>query len=173
VAETSTLTGVRTSSPARYAFGRRLGLSLLLVIVLAGASGWLGVKAHTTSRAGADGYRLTLTYPQVARAGLDVPWELRLSNPAGFTGPITIAVTASYFDIFEYQDLHPEAESERSTGHFVYLTFSKPPDGATAFTVSLDTYVQPASQIGRHATLEAFIGQRQVATLKFTTVLMP
>src|SRR4051812_19587507 len=143
----------------------------MLVIVVAGASGWLGVRAHTEHASGG-GYDLTLTYPKVARAGLDIPWELRLVHPGGFTGKITIAVSANYFDIFEFQGMHPEPSDETADGRFVYLTFEPPPTG-DVFTTALDTYVQPASQIGRHATVQAIVGGEPVAEVSYSTWLVP
>src|SRR3954447_9028143 len=109
-----------TRENQRGLWGRRIALVAMFVIVAAGASGWLGVRAHTTSASGA-GYDLTLTYPKVARPGLDIPWELRLEHPGGFSGDITIAVSADYFDIFEFQGMHPEPSDETADGDFVYL----------------------------------------------------
>jgi hypothetical protein len=41
------------------------------------------------------------------------------------------------------------------------------------FTTSLDTYVQPASQIGRDATVRAIIDDRTVAEVNYSTWLVP
>jgi hypothetical protein len=170
--EDSTLDDVRRVAPRRAGvLGRRVALTAMAVVVLVAATGWLGVRAETV-RVRSAGYELSLTYPRVARAGLDIPWELRLVHAGGFSEPITVAVSASYFDIFEYQDLHPEAMSERSDAKFVYLTFAPPPAG-DVFTVSLDTYVQPASQIGRHAETEVVIGGQTVAHVSYSTWLVP
>jgi len=57
--------------------GRRIALVVMAVVVVVGASGWLGVHAGTASTSD-NGYQLTVTYPHVARAGLDIPWNLRL-----------------------------------------------------------------------------------------------
>jgi hypothetical protein len=141
------------------------------LLVATGASGWLGVHAETV-RSGAMGYDMTLTYPRVARAGLDVPWELRLTHPGGFDSDITIAISSSYYDIFEFQGMHPNPSDETSDGRFVYLTFS-PPKTGDVFTTSLDTYVQPGSQIGRHAVAEALVHGVVVARVSYSTLLFP
>ena len=146
-------------------------MSFLAVFVAAGASGWLGVHAETVQQEGA-GYRLTLTYPRVARAGLDIPWELRLTHAGGFDSNITIAISANYYDIIEFQGMHPEPGDETADGKFVYLTFSPPPTG-DVFTTSLDTYVQPGSQVGRHAVTEAIVRGVVVARVNFSTTLLP
>src|SRR3954471_16764782 len=76
VSSDSTLHDVRRDAHVgRWA--RRVGLTVLLLVVIAGAAGLFGVRSRTTVKhAGA--YTLTVTYPQVARAGLDVPWRLRV-----------------------------------------------------------------------------------------------
>jgi hypothetical protein len=166
---TQDVTGVERNR--RGHIGRRVALSVIALIVAAGATGWLGVHAQTTS-ASAKGYHLSVTYPRVARAGLDVPWELRLTSPDGFDSDITIAISADYYDIFEFQGMHPEPSDETSDGKFVYLTFSAPKTG-NVFTTALDTYVQPGSQIGRHATTSAEIDGHVVASVSYTTTVMP
>jgi len=170
-AEDSTLSDVRpTARNKRAILGRRIALALMLLAVLIGATGFLGVKARTIHASG-EGYSMTLTYPQIARAGLDIPWRLTLHHPGGFSGKITVAVSNRYWDIFEFQGLHPDASDETADSKFVYLTF-EPPSGDT-FSVSLDTYVQPASQVGRHAVTAIIIGGRQVAHVSYTTWLVP
>lgn len=151
--------------------GRRLAVGAMLVVVLAGATGFLGVRARTVSDVGDSGYRLSLTYPRIARSGLDIPWELRLVHPGGFSDDIVVAVSANYFDIFEFQGMHPEPSAETADGDYVYLTFDAP-KGET-FTTTLDTYVQPASQVGRDAKTAVFIGGRKVAQVSYSTWLVP
>ena len=151
--------------------GRRVAVSVLALLVAAGASGWLGVHAETV-HAGSSGYQLTLTYPRVARAGLDVPLEFRLTHAGGFDSDITIAISSNYYDIFEYQGMHPNPSDETSDGSFVYLTFS-PPKTGDVFTTSLDTYVQPGSQVGRHAVAEALVHGLVVARVDYSTLLFP
>ena len=151
--------------------GRRIALVVMALVVAVGASGWLGVHAGTASTS-ANGYQLTVTYPHVARAGLDVPWNLRLVHPGGFQGQITVAISKDYYDIFEFQGMHPEPSDETADGRFVYLTFSPPKQG-DVFTTALDTYVQPASQVGRHAVTEVLIDNVVVAHVSYRTWLVP
>jgi hypothetical protein len=151
--------------------GRRVALSVIALVVVVGATGLLGVHAGTAS-ATANGYQLRVTYPRVARSGLDIPWNLRLTHPGGFHGDITVAISADYYDIFEFQGMHPEPSDETADGRFVYLTFSPPKDG-DVFTTSLDTYVQPASQVGRHAVTEVLIDDKVVARVNYKTWLVP
>jgi len=163
------VTGVERNR--RALLGRRIAIGLLTVVVAVAATGWLGVHAETTS-ASSPGYQLTVTYPRVARAGLDIPWNLRLTSATGFSGDITIAISADYYDIFEFQGMHPEPSDETSDGKFVYLKFSPPATG-NVFTTSLDTYVQPSSQMGRRATTAAVIDGKTVAKVSYTTWVVP
>lgn len=173
MAADSTLDGVReTAHNRRGLLGRRISLSVMAVIVAVGASGWLGVRAETKTSSSL-GYTMTLTYPRVARAGLDIPWNLRVSHPGGFKGEIQVAISANYFDIFEYQGFHPQPSDETADADFVYLTFAPPPKPAETFTLSWDTYVQPSSQVGRGVTTKVIVDGVTVASAHYSTLLAP
>lgn len=151
-------------------WGRRAGLTALLVIVVAGALGVFGVHSRTTSARGG-GYQLTVTYPQTARAGLDVPWRALVHHPGGFTSSLTLAVSTDYFRMFETQGFFPNADSETNDGKFVYLTFARP-DGED-FVLDYDAYIQPSSQLGKSATVQLIVHGRTVATATLHTWLVP
>ena len=147
----STLDGVETAAQERSAlWGRRAFLCVLLVVVLAGIAGLLGVRSGTATAA-SDGYELEVTYARVARAGLDVPWQVVVTHPGGFGKEVTLAVTADYFDIYETQGFTPEPSTSVRDGTTLYLTFDAP-DG-DVMTVGYDAYIQPSSQVGRDATV--------------------
>ena len=169
----STLEGVRTTGTNRRGFiGRSIALSLMLVVVLVGASGYLGVKSRTIYASGS-GYRMSLTYPQVARSGLDIPWRLTVyAPPTGFPKQMTIAVSNRYWDILEYQDLHPAPDSETGTPEFIYLAYTPAPH-SQRFSLSLDTYIQPASQVGRSATVQVLTNGQVMTQLHYKTWLVP
>jgi hypothetical protein len=173
VAADSTLDGVReTAHNRRGRIGRRVALSVMAVVVLVGATGWLGVRAETKTSSSL-GYTMTVTYPRVARAGLDIPWNVRVTHAGGFKGDIIVAISANYFDIFEYQGFHPQPSDETADAHFVYLTFSPPPKPAETFTMSWDTYVQPSSQVGRDVTTKVIVDGLTVASAHYSTLLAP
>lgn len=151
---------------------RRAGLTLLLALVLLGAFGAFGVHSRTVSATGEDGYRLTVTYPQVARAGLDVPWRARVQHPGGVTKDVTLAISTDYFRMFETQGFYPDASDSTNDGTFVYLTFEKPPPGKD-FLLDYDAYIQPSAQLGKSATVKLIIDGREVAQTKFRTWLAP
>jgi hypothetical protein len=145
-------------------------LLLLGLAVLAGLVGILGVHTSTatTSR---DGYTLTLRYPGIARAGLDVPWQVTVSHPGGFGQEVTLAVTGAYFDIFETQGFHPQPSAETRDAHTLYLTFDAPP--GDTLVVSYDAYIQPASQAGRDGWVEVMDGDTVVARTSVATTIQP
>ena len=143
----------------------------LALFVAAGATGLLGVHSTTSSGEGG-GYQIEVEYAAVARAGLDVPWQVHVRRAGGFAGPVTLAVTADYFDIYEEQGLDPEPASQTSDGEYLYWTFDPPPAGEE-MTVDFDAYIQPSSQLGASGEVSVLVGTERVATTSFHTWLVP
>ena len=149
---------------------RRGMLAAMALAVVADLFGLLGV--HTSSQtATGHGYTLTLHYPSVARAGLDTPWQVSVVHPGGFGKQLTLAVTGSYFNIFETQGFHPQPADETRDGTTLYLTFAAPP--GDTFVVDFDAYIQPASQQGRSATVSVLDHGTPEVSLSYHTRLMP
>lgn len=168
----STLTGLETGREERSGlWGRRAFLCLLLVVVLAGVTGRLGVRTATASADSAD-YDLDVTYAAVARAGLDVPWQVTVTSRAGFQEEITLAVTGDYFDIYETQGFTPEPSASTRDADTLYLTFDAPE--GTEFTVDYDAFIQPSSQVGHDATVSVVdAGLVPIVTVSIRTTLLP
>ena len=167
----STLDGVAGETRARLAaWGRRGFLIAVLLLVVAGLCGYLGMKTATTSASGG-GYHLQLRYAHIARAGLDVPWELTVTRRGGFDGPVVVEATESYFDIFESQGVSPEPSKETQDGRWWRMTFDKPP--GDTLVVDFDIYVQPASQQGRSGTARVLDHGTPAASVDFRTRLVP
>jgi hypothetical protein len=165
----STLRDVRRR-PGAGKWGQRIGLAILFVIVVAGAAGLFGVRSRTTT-VHANGYSLTVTYPQVARSGLDVPWRARVTYPNPPPKSITIAVSSQYFEMFETQGFYPSPDTQKNDGHFVQFTYQSPP--ASGMTLEYDAYIQPAAQIGKRATVQVLVNGSVVAQAKIHTWLVP
>ena len=138
--------------------------------MVAALLGYLGMKTGTVS-ASSGGYSLKLQYARIARAGLDVPWQLTITRPGGFDGPVTVEVTGAYFDIFESQGISPEPSDETSDGQWDQMTFDKPV--GDTLTIDFDIYIQPASQIGRSGTARVLDHGRPAASVDFKTRLVP
>lgn len=161
---------VEQSRPGARAVRRAL-LCLLIVVVLLGAAGLLGVRTAAVG-ASADGWTLRLVYPQIARSGLDVRWQVTVTHTGGFDEDIVLAVSAGYLDIFETQGFHPEPDMETADDEFVYLTFTAPTAG-DVFRVDYDAYIQPASQLGRSAQLRLLVADQPLLSLDYRTWLVP
>jgi len=168
----STLDDLETIPEGKVAvWSRRSLLAGLTAILVAAAAKLLGGR---TDRVGASGggYVLGLTYASVSRAGLDVPWHVELRHAGGFPGDtVTLAITGTYFDIYETQGFHPTPSDETRDGDVLYLSFSKPP--GDTLVVDYDAYIQPISQQGRSGRLSVVVDHRDVVSVDFTTRLMP
>jgi hypothetical protein len=167
----STLEDVRDADANRRGrMVRRMTVAALAVVVVLGAVGLFGVRSATV-QASADGYRLEVVYAGLARAGMDVPWQVTVTHPGGFRGPITLATTSTYFDMFETQGFRPAPDSETTGLRYYYQTFSPPP--GDTLRVAFDAYIQPASQIGRSASTVLIIDGRAVTRVSYHTWLVP
>lgn len=166
-----TIEGLETRAQGRAAVWTRRGfLGALLLLVLAGLVGVLGVRT-TTAGDGADGWRLELRHAATARAGLDVPWEVTVHHEGGFEKEIVLAVTGDYFDIYETQGFTPEPTESTRDGATLFLTFTAP--AADTFVVAYDAYLQPAAQQGASGELSVIDDGARVATVDFTTRVLP
>jgi len=165
----STLANV-PAPPARTPVARRIVLALLTLVILAAAAGLLGVKSSTVSTSGG-GYEMKLEYAAIARAGLDVPFDLTLTHAGGFDSDIVLAVTADYFDIFEHQGVSPAPDTETSEGSMVYLTFPAPQ--GEEFRMAYDVYIQGSSQVGASGEVWLVVDDEPLLRISFTTVLVP
>lgn len=169
----STLDDVRTPSEGPVnPWPHRIGLGLLLLVVVLGATGILGVRSGTTSTH-ANGYTLSVVYPHVSRAGLDSPFRIRVHADNGtIPGEITLGISEPWFRLFETQGFFPDPDSSTNDGRFVYLTFSQPGPGHD-FMVEYDAYIQPAAQLGKSATVVLQIDGHEMARTTLKTWLVP
>jgi hypothetical protein len=129
---------------------RRGSVLVLVGILVAVVMGAFGLHSGN-ARASADGYRLDVTYPAVARAGLDIVWTVQVEHVGGFGKQITLRVKNDYGTMFEHQNYTPRPTSETHEGRYDYLTFAAPSGDMFVFWVDAD--VLPASQKGRRAQL--------------------
>jgi hypothetical protein len=168
----SSIEGLQTPAQDRVSvWSRRVVLTLILLLVLVGGIGQLGVRS-TDASASSSGWSVKLRYAAVARAGLDVPWQVTVTHEGGFDGPVQLAVTGSYFDIFETQGFHPEPSDETRDGDTLYLSFA-PPDSGDTLVIAYDAYIQPASQRGRRGEVSVVDHGSRVAAVDFRTRLLP
>jgi hypothetical protein len=154
----------------RSRLGRRILLSLLAIFVLLGASSLLG--SHTSTReASGGGYSLKLVYPAVTRPGLAVRWILFVQRRGGFTGPIDVATTSTYFNLFDFNNLDP-LPSKSTTSEDLSIWEFDPPVGDT-LRITFDGRLEPARQHGSVATTSILQNDLPVVSIRYQTRVMP
>jgi hypothetical protein len=166
----STTWDLRGGNRPATVWARRGWLALLWLAVVAALLTLLGVHSSQTT-VQSNGYRLEVVYPRIARAGLDVPWQVTVSHPDGFGKQLTLAVSGDYFNLFESQGMRPQPSDETRDGNTYYLTFTAPP--GDTFRMYFDTYVQPASQVGRSGWVEVVYQGKVLARADYSTWLWP
>jgi hypothetical protein len=167
----ASLADVDESPTGRAVWGRRLFITALFVLVGSGLAGFLGVRTSTSTATEGD-YELSLDYASVARAGLDVPWQVTVTRTGGYDKELVLAVTGDYFDIYETQGFTPDPSAATRDADTLYLTFDAPQ--GEVFTVSYDAYIQPSSQRGNDGTVSVIgPGGEPMATVDFDTWLWP
>ena len=154
----------------RAQIGRRLIVAVMMGFLLLGAANVFGVRQDTVSATGG-GYRLTVTYTSVTRPGLVTPWSFIVEHPGGFDGPVTVEATQSYFDLFDHNVFYPEVAKSTASGGRLVWEFD-PPRGDT-LTVLMDARMEPTEQLSQPATTSVLVDGRPVATVRYTTRVVP
>ena len=167
-----TLRGVRGDASVRRARNaRRAGLLLLGLVVLAGLTGFLGIRTATVTGE-ADGYRMTVTHAQVTRAGIAVPFHVRVTHAGGFDGPLTLAISEGLLERFDFQNFYPNPSAETGTDEYVYYEFDPPP--GDVFELNLDARTSPdqngSTTVYRTALL---LDDRPVTDVSFRLWVVP
>lgn len=158
-----------TTGTARWT--TRVVLIALFLFVVAGAAGLLGVR-NLTATAEDGGFTLSVNYPRLARAGLDTPLSITVSNPDGVGEEVVVGISQEYLEIFETQGIFPEPTDSSTDGTYLYLTIAAEP-GATTVRLDFDIYVQPSSQEGEQATVFVADGSTRLAETTIRTTLLP
>lgn len=140
---------------------RQAALGLLALLVLLGLTGTLGVRSRTVTAVGGDGMEARLTYPQVARPALAVPYELVVTKRGGFDQPVEVRVTLGFLESFDENGVNPEPAESTTDGDDVVWTFDPPP--GEDLTLSLDTRVEPGVQWRRRGTTTVSTGTELVS----------
>lgn len=154
-------------------FDRRITLTLALgftAVVLIALSGRLGVSTSTTSARTAGGTEVEIHFGRITRPGLATPWTVTVHRPEGFSGPVIVRSTSSYFDMFDENGLAPAAAATTQDGEMVIWEFDPPP--GNAFRLSFDGRIEPGVQWGRDAITEVEL-DGEVATLTYRTWVLP
>ncbi|HZA60765.1 MAG TPA: hypothetical protein VE754_03665 [Actinomycetota bacterium] len=149
---------------------RRVGLGVLVVFLGLGAFNLFGVRTvEASARRG--GYELEVHYAAMTRAGLATPWTVFVRRPGGFDGPVTLATTADYFELFDENGLDPVPTSSRTDGELIIWKFEQPP--GEVLEVDFDARLSPAVQVGKRAATSVLVNDRPVVTVEYETGVMP
>jgi len=165
-----------STDPSTWAHGlwfRRVFLALLTVVVLAGLLGVFGVHSREVSAQSNSGrVALDVTYAQSARAGLDVPFEIRVHRDGGLDDDFVLLVSSHYLDLFNRNSIDPQPDSETSTANNTRWEYSAPP--TDTFVVTVDMEVQQGRHWGRSGNVAVLDSHDHVlARTSFTTWLAP
>ncbi len=152
---------------------RRVGIVLLALFVLAGATGVLGTRTATVSASGA-GYRLDVDFPRISRSGHAVRLAVDVHRDGGFPpdAPVRLQWRASYFDLFDENGSSPQPDAETASGDRLVDEYLPPAGDDLA--VSFDTRVQPSRQIGARGEVSVVDDAgRVLVTARWRTWLAP
>ena len=136
------------------------------------AFGWFdayGVDTATV-RAEGGGYALEVSYPSVSRPALASPFEITVTRPGGFDGPVTLAISREYLKMWDENGLIPAPAAETTHGEWVHWEFD-PPDG-TELTVFYDARIEPGAQSGQTGKV-AVVEDGPVVEVEFRTEVRP
>lgn len=144
---TSTLPERRNPSEIRRSRTlRRIGLTVLALWVLAGATSLLGT--HTSTKTVTSGaYELTVTYPSISRAGHAVRVQVEVRREGGFgQEPVQLRYGTMWMEMFDENAFTPQPNAETAGPGYTEDEFL-PPRGDT-FVMTVDTRIEPARQRG-------------------------
>ena len=172
-APTTTAPRILDAGPARRSLRlRRLFLAALVVFLGLGAFDVLGVRTRQVSATGG-GYELTVRYAAVSRPGLATPLSFEIRRPGGFDGPVRVAVTADYLDLFDENGLSPDPVSATSDGQRSVWEF-EPPEDSDTLDVSFDVRLEPGVQLtAPRANTAVLEGGVPVVSVGYRTWVMP
>lgn len=145
---------------------------LVAAVDALGSTAILGVDSRTISAEGDDGLALSVTYGEASRPALATPFDIEVTKPGGFDGPVRIAVDQEYLRMWDENGLVPAPSAETVMGPWVVWEFD-PPVGDTLL-VTYDARIEPAAQEGRSGAVAVLDDEDQtLARVDFTTRVWP
>ena len=147
--------------------------AILALAVLDGLDVFGAYGVNTAEvRAEGDGVTLVVEYTSTTRPALASPFRVRVEQDGGFDGPITVAVSRPWIEIWDLNGVFPAPSSETGDDEWVEWEFD-PPDGEI-FEVFYDWRLEPARQETQDGVLELRDETGDVlATVEFTTTVRP
>lgn len=165
---------VRRRRRILYAVSTSVLAAILFVAVIDAVSpfGVYGVDtAHVRARGG--GFELDVRYGSVSRPALATPFDIEVTKPGGFDGPVMLAVSSEYLAIWDENGLDPDPTEATTDAEWTYWTFEPPRDGDTMI-VSFDARIEPAVQQGKKGTVAVLDASgASVVEVAFRTWIWP
>jgi hypothetical protein len=82
-----------------------------------------------------------------------------------------VGATQSYFDLFDHNVFYPEVAKSTASGGRLVWEFDPPP--GDALTVLMDARMEPTEQLSQPAATSVLVDGRPVATVRYTTRVVP
>lgn len=156
------------------------GLTAALLTALVGAAvvdaatpiGIYGVQSRRVSATAADGQHLEVRYATVSRPAIATPFDIEVTSPGGFDGPVTVAVRSEYLAMWDENGLDPSPSEETADAESTLWTF-EPPDG-DVLRIAFDARIEPAAQNGEDGRV-ALLDESgaEVVAVDFRTRVLP
>jgi hypothetical protein len=155
----------------RARLGRRLFLGAVGLFVMLGLFNFFGSRTATAS-ATANGYNLRVSFPAATRSSLPIKWEVVVTHPGGFSGPVRIAVPISYFNLFDFNNFYPLPDSTLNEGGLVIMAFPRP--AGDRLDVLLDARTQAGLKAGQDTTTAVVDDHnRTLVEVGYSTMVVP
>jgi hypothetical protein len=154
----------------RHRAARRVGISVLALLVMLGLTNGLGLRMASASAEG-EGVMFQVGYASVTRSGLATPWQVEVRSPAGFSGPVTIATSAAYFERFDFNQWYPEPSGTATRGDLLLLTFERPE--GELLRVRFDGRASPTFGLWSSATTSLDTAGLPSLSVEYRTWVMP
>ncbi len=146
--------------------------SVIGLLLLLGISGFLGIRSSTVTARSPDGWTLRVEHAQVTRAGIAVPFHVTVQHVGGFSGPVTLALSNSLPERFDFQNFYPNPGKETATASRLLYEFDPPP--GNTLRISLDARTAPDQNGSTEVYHTAVLVDGQVvASVRFRMWVMP
>lgn len=147
----------------------------LLAVIAAGVldafAPVLGVDSGSVSSQTPDGVVLSVDYPELTRPALASPFAIEVTDPEGFDGPIELAVSRPWIEVWDENGFYPTPSAETGDDRWVVWEFD-PPEGTT-FRFFYDARLEPARQTGVRGVVELREDGLTMTSVEFETEVRP
>jgi hypothetical protein len=152
---------------------RYTSMAVILVLVLAGLTGFLGVRTSSATASG-NGLSLTVDHASITRPGLATPFSMVIESTDGSPLPpsLTTRVDSAYLAMFDENGLDPDPTASFQSNQWTWWEFEVPED-SSVLEVSFDARLEPAVQSGMSANAAVEVDGREAAAVEFTTWVLP